>query len=145
MATTQVQANSVTAFGSHVLRGIGQVVFQNNPVSGAIILGALFFNSWIYGAICLLGAVVSTLTARLLDADKGLIADGLFGFNGALVGLALVAFTSANFRTGAVPSLPMFVYILFAAAMTSVVFSAIGALLQPHKVAALTAPYVLVG
>lgn len=145
MDTRQLEGNAVAAFAIHVLRGIGQVVFQNNPVSGAIILGALFFNSWIYGAICLLGAVVSTLTARLLDADKGLIADGLFGFNGALVGLALVAFTSANLRTGAVPSFPMFVYILFAAAMTSVVFSAIGALLQPYKVAALTAPFVLVG
>jgi urea transporter len=145
MGTTQVQANSVAAFGVHVLRGIGQVVFQNNPVSGLIILGALFFNSWIYGAICLLGAVVATLTARVLDADDSLIADGLFGFNGALVGLALVAFTSANFRTGAVPSIHMFLYIVFAAAMTSVVFSAIGVLLQPYKVAALTAPFVLVG
>ncbi len=27
------------------LRGIGQVVFQNNPISGAVILGAIFYNS----------------------------------------------------------------------------------------------------
>ena len=55
----------------------------------------------------------------LLKADKGLIRDGLFGFNGALVALALVAFTSADFRTGAVPSPAMTVYIVFAAAMTT--------------------------
>lgn len=145
MDTKQLEGNAVAGFAVHVLRGIGQVVFQNNPVSGLIILGALFFNSWIYGAICLLGAVVATLTARILDADDGLVSDGLFGFNGALVGLALVAFTSADFRTGAVPSPYMFIYILFAAAMTSVVFSALGALLQPYKVAALTMPFVLVG
>lgn len=145
MDTRQLEGNVGAAFAIHVLRGIGQVVFQNNPVSGLIILGALFFNSWIYGVICLLGAIVATLTARILDADDGLIADGLFGFNGALVGLALVAFTSANFRTGAVPSPAMFVYIVFAAAMTSVVFSALGTLLQPYKVAALTMPFVLVG
>jgi urea transporter len=145
MKTGRDGGNAVVAFGDHVLRGIGQVVFQNNPISGLIILGALFFNSWIYGAICLLGALVATLAAQALDADEGLIGDGLFGFNGALVGLALVAFTSANFRTGAVPSLYMFVYIAFAAAMTSVVFSALGTLLQPYKVAALTMPFVLIG
>lgn len=145
MDIRQLREKSIAAFGDHVLRGIGQVVFQNNPVSGLIILGALLFNSWIYCAICLLGAVVSTLTAQILEADDGLVADGLFGFNGALVGLALVAFTSADFRVGTVPSIHMFVYIVFAAAMTSVVFSAISALLQPYKVAALTMPFVLVG
>ena len=127
------------------LRGIGQVVFQNNPLSGLIILLALFFNSAVYGAICIFGVVVATATAILLKADKGLIRDGLFGFNGALVGLALVAFTSADFRTGAVPSFHMTIYIVFAAAMTTVVFSSIATLLGPHKVAALTSPFVLVG
>ena len=145
MQTRWVPGNPVAAFGDHVLRGIGQVVFQNNPVSGLIILAALFFNSWIYGVICLLGAVVATATARVLKADEGLIENGLYGFNGALVGLSLVAFTSADFRTGAIPSAHMLVYIIFAAAMTSVVFSAIGSLLQPYKVAALTMPFVLVG
>ncbi|WP_310074640.1 urea transporter [Phyllobacterium sp. 1468] len=127
------------------LRGIGQVVFQNNPLSGLIILLALFFNSAIYGTICILGVVVATATAILLKADKGMIRDGLFGFNGALVALALVAFTSADFRTGAVPSPYMTVYIVFAAAMTTVTFSSIAALLGPHKVAALTSPFVLIG
>ncbi|QOG06206.1 urea transporter [Aureimonas sp. OT7] len=145
MQTRWVPGNPVAAFGDHVLRGIGQVVFQNNPVSGLIILAALFFNSWIYGVICLLGAVVATATARVLKADDGLIENGLYGFNGALVGLSLVAFTSADFRTGAIPSAHMLVYIIFAAAMTSVVFSAIGSILQPYKVAALTMPFVLVG
>lgn len=132
-------------FPDWILRGIGQVVFQNNPWSGLIILGAILYNSWIYFAVCLFGTVVATVTALALRADRALIANGLFGFNGALVALALVAFTSADFRTGAVPSIPMLVYIAFAAAMTSVAFSAIGGLLQPYRVAALTAPFVLVG
>lgn len=127
------------------LRGIGQVVFQNNPLSGLIILLALFFNSAVYGTICILGVVVATATAMLLKADRGLIRDGLFGFNGVLVALALVAFTSADFRSGAVPSPAMTVYIIFAAAMTTIVFQTIATLLGPHKVAALTAPFVLTG
>lgn len=127
------------------LRGVGQVVFQNNALSGLIILAALFFNSWIYGSISLFGAMVSTLTAVLLQADRGLIRAGLFGFNGVLVALALVAFTSADFRSGAVPSLPMLVYIACAAAMTSIALSALATLLAPHKVAPLTMPFVLIG
>lgn len=139
------QNHPTLGFVDWVLRGIGQVVFQNNPISGLVILLAIFINSWIYGVICIFGAVVSTATAKVLRADEGLVRNGLFGFNGALVALALVAFTSANFRTGAVPSPAMLVYIAFAAAMTSIAFAAIAALLQPYKVAALTMPFVLVG
>ena len=127
------------------LRGIGQVVFQNNPLSGLIILAAIIYNSWIYGLILVVGVVTGTATACILEADKSLIRNGLFGFNAALVGVALVAFTSENFRTGSLPSAHMLVYLIFAAAMTSIVFSSISTLLAPHKVAALTMPFVLVG
>ncbi|MBN9580527.1 MAG: urea transporter [Afipia sp.] len=127
------------------LRGVGQVVFQNNPLAGLVILLGLLFNSWIYAVICIVGVVASTLTAVILKADKGLIRDGLFGFNGALVALALVAFTSADFRTGAVPSFAMLVYLVSAAAMTTMALSTMATLLGPHKVAPLTMPFVLIG
>ena len=145
MNQNYLQDHPTLGFVDWSLRGIGQVVFQNNPLCGLVILGALFYNSWIYGSICILGVVVSTATASALRADRGLIRDGLFGFNGALVGLALVAFTSENFRTGAVPSPYLGVYIVFAAAMTTIVFSSLASLLAPYKVAALTMPFVLVG
>lgn len=48
-------------FVDRSLRSIGQVVFQNNPLSGLIILLALFFNSAIYGTICILGVVCRPL------------------------------------------------------------------------------------
>ena len=132
-------------FVDWTLRGIGQVVFQNNPVSGLIILLAILFNSWIYAVICVIGVIASTLTAIILKADKGLIRDGLCGFNGALVALALIAFTSADFRTGALPSPAMAVYLIFGAAFSTMVFASIGAVLGPHKTAPLTMPFVLVG
>lgn len=141
----RIRDHPILGFVDWNLRGIGQVVFQNNPLSGLIILLALFFNSWIYGVICIFGVVVATAMAIMLKSDRGLIRDGLFGFNGALVALALVAFTSADFRTGAVPSPHLAVYIIFAAAMTTIVFQAIATLLTPHRVAALTAPFVLTG
>ena len=145
MQTNRFQDHPTLSFFDWCLRGIGQVVFQNNPLSGLVILAALAFNSWIYAAICLIGVIASTGTAILLKADRALIRDGLFGFNGALVGLALVAFTSENFRTGAVPSPAMLVYLICAAALTTMAFASISAVLAPYKTAALTMPFVLVG
>src|SRR5207247_9662307 len=103
-----------------VCRGIGHVVFQNTPMSGAVVLAAIFYNSWIYGTVCLLGTMVGTATAIWLKADKGMIKDGLFGFNGALMGIALVAYTSANFTTGNMPNADPWPYIVRCAAVTTV-------------------------
>lgn len=128
-----------------LLRGVGQVVFQNNPLSGAVILLALFYNSWIYGSAAIFGVTISTLTAIGLKADRGLIKAGLFGFNGALVALCMIAFTSADFRTGAIPSPLMTVYIAFGAALSTIVTQSMATLLAPHRVAPLTGPFVLVG
>lgn len=141
----ELRDHAVFRFFESCLRGIGQVVFQNNPLSGLIILGAIYLNSPIYGTICVFGVVVSTLTAIVLQADRELIRNGLFGFNGALVALALVAFTSEDFHYGAIPSVFLLVYIAFASAMTTIVFSSMAALLAPVKVAPLTMPFVLVG
>jgi len=130
-------------FVDWVLRGIGQVVFQNNPISGAVILAAIFYNSWIYGTVCLLGTIISTLTAVLLKADRGMIKDGLFGFNGTLMAIALVAYTSPNFTTGNIPNAHLWLYIVLCAVFTSILVPAFGAILGPHKVPGLTMPFVL--
>src|ERR1044071_1073489 len=126
-----------------VLRGIAQVVFQNNPLSGAVILVGIYYNSWIYGTACLAGAMISTATALLLKADRGPIKDGLFGFNGAPIAVALVAYTSPNFTTGDLPNLHLCLYIVLCAAFTTVLMPAFGALLGPHKVPPLTMPFIL--
>jgi hypothetical protein len=63
-------------FVDWVLRGIGQVVFQNTPISGAVILGGIFYNLWIYSTVCLLGAIIRPNTTgnssdmmRRIDLD----------------------------------------------------------------------------
>lgn len=141
----QLRHHSMVAFSEWVLRGIGQVVFQNNPISGALILAGIFYNSGIYGTVCFFGATISTLTAVLLKADRDMIKDGLYGFNGALIAIALVAYTSPNFTTGDMPNLYLWVYILLSAAFTSVLFATFGELLGPHKVSGLTMPFVTAG
>ena len=139
----QFRDHPTLGFVDWVLRGIGQVVFQNNPISGAVILGGIFYNSWIYGTVCVVGTIISTLTALLLRADRGMIKDGLFGFNGALIAIAMVAYTSPNFTTGNIPNLHLCLYIVLCAIFTTVILPAFGAILGPHKVSGLTMPFVL--
>jgi urea transporter len=139
----QLRDHPTLGFVDWVLRGIGQVVFQNNPISGAVILAGIFYNSWIYGTVCLFGTIISTLTALLFKADKGMIKDGLFGFNGALIAIALVVYTSPTFTHGHIPNGYTWIYIVLCAAFTSIILPAFGAILGPHKVPGLTMPFVL--
>jgi urea transporter len=88
------------------LRGVGQVMFMNNPITGEFIfnltminiepglfiLVGLFVGS-VWGGICgVLGLVVSTGTAQLLKLNESAIRGGLFGYNGILLGLAFSVF-----------------------------------------------------
>ncbi|XP_010003338.1 PREDICTED: urea transporter 2 [Chaetura pelagica] len=77
-----------------VLRGISQVMFVNNPLSGLIVVaGFLVQNPWWTLTGCL-GTVVSTLTALILGQDKSAIAAGLHGYNGVLVGMLMAIFSA---------------------------------------------------
>ena len=79
-------------FINYNLRGVGQVIFANNPLSGLLILLALFIQSPWIGLMSLVGVVSSTVTAIALKLDRDKIRNGLFGYNGILVGAALATF-----------------------------------------------------
>jgi urea transporter len=79
-------------FVDYCLRGIGQVCFMNNPVTGLAILVAMFVGEAWLGFAGALGVVVSTLTAIVIGMDRGAIRAGLYGFNGVLVGAGLSLF-----------------------------------------------------
>ena len=79
------------------MRGIGQVMFQDNALTGLLFLlgigAAGFEESWDFALLmaagCLLGTVLGTITAKLLGYDEKQIKDGIYGFNGTLVGIAM--------------------------------------------------------
>lgn len=79
-----------------ILRGIGQVMFQNNYVSGALFLIGIFYNSWLMGLAALTGTIISTGAAQVLSFSKEEIEDGLYGFNGTLTGIAILCFFEVN-------------------------------------------------
>lgn len=73
-------------------RGIGQVMFQNNAFSGLLMLIGIFLNSWEMGILALSGNIISTLTAYFSGYGRDDIKNGLYGFNGTLVGIAVGVF-----------------------------------------------------
>ena len=67
-------------------------MFQNNAVSGLLMLVGIACNSWLLALFALLGNFVGTLTAFFSGYSKEDIEDGLYGFNGTLVGIAVGVF-----------------------------------------------------
>lgn len=47
-------------FTESILRGVGQVMFQNNIYSGLLFLAGIFYNSWVMGLAAVAGTVIST-------------------------------------------------------------------------------------
>ncbi|CAH1794103.1 unnamed protein product [Owenia fusiformis] len=72
-----------------IFRAVGQPVFVNNPISGLLILIALFLGDpWVAlcGTICLISAIV---TAFAVKQEYGQIESGVCTFHGLLIGLLL--------------------------------------------------------
>lgn len=69
---------------------------MNNPLTGLVILAALIAESPFVGTMGAFGLVVATGFAQLLQVDRNAISNGLLGFNGLLLGLALATFDSGN-------------------------------------------------
>jgi len=78
------------------LRGAGQVVFMNNPISGLIIIIALAIFDWRCALFGVLSLLAGTFTAMILHSRgaEGFAShtDGLYGFNAILVGLGIATF-----------------------------------------------------
>ena len=77
-------------------RGIGQVMFQGNALSGLLMLIGIACSSWTLALLALAGNIASTLAAYLLGYSREDIREGLYGFNGTLVGIAIGVFMRIN-------------------------------------------------
>jgi len=78
-----------TPFLDNILKGIGQIMLQENRWTGLLFLIGIFMGSWQCGVAVLLSTAAGTFTAMKLNYDKSEINAGLYGFSAALVGVAL--------------------------------------------------------
>ncbi|WP_160138630.1 urea transporter [Chryseobacterium sp. c4a] len=76
-------------FLDNVLKGIGQIMLQENRWTGLLFLIGIFMGSWQCGVAVLLSTAVGTFTAMKLKYSQSEINAGLYGFSAALVGVAL--------------------------------------------------------
>jgi urea transporter len=108
-------------FLDYCLRGVGQVMFMNNPLTGLLVLlAAWIYDPWLgFGGT--LGVIVSTLAALLMGFDRGAIRLGLYGFNGVLCGLALATFLAPSWDAVAT------VWIVVVSAGSSIAMAALAA------------------
>lgn len=122
-------------FLDSVLRGVGQVMLQNNSYAGLLFLAGIFYNSRLFGLAVIVGTAVSTLSAMLLGAETSKVREGLFGFNGALVAVAIAYFLQADALAWA--------YLVFAAIVSTILMAALLQILESRAVPVLTAPFVI--
>jgi len=122
-----------------LLRGAGQVMFQNNVWTGLLFLIGIFWGAYAekagvvaWGA--LLAVTVSTLTGYLLElpAEEG--EQGLWGFNGILVGCAFPTFLGNTVW--------MWLALVLCAALTTWVRTGFNHVTVRWKINSLTFPFV---
>lgn len=119
-----------------LLRGVGQVMLQGDPRAGALFLVAVALHAPGLALALAWGVVAATGAGLLLGAARDQLRAGLFGFNGALVGVALGLFLQ--------PGPFLVLWIGLAAALSSVMMAALMAVMRVWALPALTAPFVLV-
>lgn len=72
------------------LNGFGQIMFQQSALTGIFFFIGICTNSWFMASGGILGALSGVITARFLAFKSDDILQGVYGFNGALVGVALI-------------------------------------------------------
>ena len=68
LINSEMALQSPLSFFDSVLRGIGQVMLQNNSYTGFIFLIGIFYHSILSGFAVLIGTVASTATAVVYAA-----------------------------------------------------------------------------
>lgn len=90
-------ADVIPAPAMIVFRGIGQVFFQENALTGALFALGIALSSPLMAAGAVVGSAIGASIARVLKFDAAEVSAGIYGFNSALVGIATLFF----FRPGA--------------------------------------------
>ena len=80
------------------LKGISQVIFIENVVSGVLILIAITYASYELGIITLCSSLIGTVIGKIGRANEQSVSTGLYGYNSVLTGIALMLFLTGTNR-----------------------------------------------
>lgn len=140
MALLYTFSHTVKAFPKTFLRGIGQVMFQDNLWSGLLFMIGIFWGAYAEGQGIvawgmIVGTLVSTLTGYILQLPDKNGAQGLWGFNGCLVGCAFPTFMGH--------SVWMWIALIICSGFSTWVRSGLDNVMDKWNVSSLTFPFVL--
>ena len=122
---------AIKNFAEIVLRGISQIFLLNNVITGILFLAGAFYNSWLIGIGAVIGLLAGTFTALLFKYKRDDINNGLYGYNGALVGLATVYFFGFNVSA--------IIALFFGAVLSSIIMN----FMTKRKLPPFTAPFII--
>lgn len=144
----------ITRLGGHhplahglasLLRSCGQVIFINNPLTGLLLLLAMWLQSAAAGLLTLVGITAANITARAIGADRPSRRQGIYGFNGALVGGAVACFARLSPGTGALTAGLWLLLAVLGAALTSLLMHGLGRwMVRRLALPPLTLPFCLI-
>ncbi len=86
-----------------LLRGAGQLMLCNNPISGLFVVAALFAASSWTACMALLGLVCSTVAGVMLGVNRAAWRGGLFGYNGFAFGAAMATYMPGPWNPLTIP------------------------------------------
>lgn len=137
--TNNIQPPQGMAFIRTMLKGAGQVMFQGNTMTGLFFLLGILWGAIAEGRPsvmvgALVGLITSTLTGYLLNQPDNDGKEGLWGFNGILVGCAFPTFL------GNTPQ--MWFALILCAALTTWVRTGFNNVMAPWKTNSFTFPFV---
>lgn len=137
--TNNIQLPQGMAFIRTMLKGAGQVMFQGNTMTGLFFLLGILWGAIAEGRPsvmigALVGLITSTLTGYLLNQPANDGKEGLWGFNGILVGCAFPTFL------GNTPQ--MWFALILCAALTTWARTGFNNVMAPWKTNSFTFPFV---
>ncbi|MBX7103568.1 MAG: urea transporter [Gemmataceae bacterium] len=104
-----------------IFRGIGQVFFQENAITGGLFTLGIALSSPVMALGLVIGSALGTVVACFLGFDRKETAGGIYGFNSALVGIATFFF----FQPGVVSICLLIVGSILAAPLTRLMRSSV--------------------
>ncbi|SDB95324.1 urea transporter [Raineyella antarctica] len=119
-------------------KGIAEIFFQDNALSGIVIVIGIALNSRVSALMGLLGSLSGVAVALLYGASETPVALGLYGFNAALTAMALGGVFFVLNRMGAL-------YTLFGTLVTVWAWATMSVLLSPLGMPTFTSAFVIVG
>ncbi|XP_063610974.1 urea transporter 1-like [Penaeus indicus] len=122
-----------------LLRAVGIVAFANNPITGFLIMAAMFVGNINVFWACLLAGVLGVAFSKVLNQPENLISDGVVVFNGILVGCISVA-VFPPLSGHKIDSL-FWLYVTLAVIITAYVDKGLNALMAASKLPALSIPF----